>query len=111
MKLNRAIFPSNAAISIAAKKVELADANIIPFETFSTASGEGVKFKKLPNVIQTIIRAHGLHETAERRQVEFGVSINATHITKNIVTYDDDADADRRWRDGPKIQSPFLFTR
>jgi hypothetical protein len=39
MKFYRAILPSKAAISIAARKVELSAANIIPFETFSTASG------------------------------------------------------------------------
>jgi hypothetical protein len=84
MKFYRAILPSKAAISIAARKFELAAANIIPFETFSTTSGEGVKFTNLPNVIQTILRAHGLHKTAKRRQVEFGVSINAVPITKTL---------------------------
>jgi hypothetical protein len=75
IKFYRAILPSKAAISIAARKVELPAANILPFDTFSTASGEGVKFTNLPNVIQTILRVHGLHKTAKRRQVEFGVSI------------------------------------
>jgi hypothetical protein len=78
MKFYRAIFASKKAISIAARKVELAAAHIIPFETLSTASGEGVKFTNLPNVFQTILRAHGLHETAKRRQVEFSVSIDAS---------------------------------
>jgi hypothetical protein len=54
----RVSLPSKAPISVVARKVEFAAANIIPFQTFSTASGEGVKFTNLPNVIQTIIRAH-----------------------------------------------------
>jgi hypothetical protein len=84
MKFYWAILPSKASFSIAARKVELAAANIIPFETFSTASGEGFKFTNLPNVIQTILLPHGLHETAKPRQVEFGVSIDAATITKTL---------------------------
>jgi hypothetical protein len=43
-----------------------------------------VKFTNLPNAIQTILRAHGLHKTSKRRQVEFGVSIDTTPIAKTL---------------------------
>jgi hypothetical protein len=66
MQFYRAILPSKAAISIAVGEVELAAEKIIPFETFSNAFSEGVKFTNLPDVIQTILRAHGLHKTAKR---------------------------------------------
>jgi hypothetical protein len=81
---SRAILPSKAAITLAARKLELSAQDILPFEMFTTASGEGVKFTKLSNFIQTILRAHGLHETAKRRRVEIGISIDAAPITKTL---------------------------
>jgi ABC-type amino acid transport system permease subunit len=73
------------------------------------AVGEGVKFTDLVAVVQTIIRAHGLHKVAKRRQVEFGISIDAAQITKSLshvtlmLTYIDAGAMD------PRTKIPFFL--
>jgi hypothetical protein len=80
----RAILPSKAATSLAARTLEKVSQLIIPFESFSMTSVEGVKFTDMAAAVQTIIRAHGIHEVAKWRQVEFRISLDAAPIRKSL---------------------------
>jgi hypothetical protein len=59
--------------------------------------------------VQTIIRAHGLHKVVKRRQVKFGISIDAAPITKSLshvtlmLTLIDAGDMD------PRTKIPFFL--
>jgi hypothetical protein len=83
-KQYKSILPSKSSIVRKAQVLEHAAKDVLEIETFSTSSGEGVRFKNIPQAIHLLLVSHGLDSIAKERCVEICTAIDAAPLTKSF---------------------------